>query len=129
MVINLPPYDNYFDLDCNQVGANITLQPFSSQILVLNDSCLIINIDEQVYQKTNSMNVYPNPANYNITIEYLSKSKEVMISIYNLQGQLLLQQLLWQEKSVIDISKLAKGVYILELSDRGNTIVTKLVKE
>ncbi len=70
--------------------------------------------------------VYPNPATNNITIEALQKST---IEILNIQGQTILQQQIQQGKTNIDISALAKGVYILRLCSNDKTAVTKIVKE
>ena len=70
--------------------------------------------------------VYPNPATNNITIEAPQKST---IEILNIQGQTILQQQIQQGKTNIDISALAKGVYILRLCSNDKTAVTKIVKE
>jgi|AntAceMinimDraft_17_1070374.scaffolds.fasta_scaffold05367_3 hypothetical protein len=75
--------------------------------------------------------IYPNPASDYITIEFLGKIslQKYDIYIFNIQGQLILQQLIQQKGVTLDISQLAKGIYIVKLSNRDNTIVTKLVKE
>jgi hypothetical protein len=51
------------------------------------------------------------------------------ISIYNLQGQLLLQQQIQQGKTDIDISELAKGVYILRLYSNARVEDGRIIKE
>ena len=76
-----------------------------------------------------SMIVYPNPSNNKITIEYPAIKKDAIISLYNLQGKLLLQQKIRQEKTELDISQFAKGVYILELRCKDNVEMTNIVKE
>jgi len=75
------------------------------------------------------VSVYPNPANDNITIENPDIIKDAMISIYNIQGQLLLQQTLRQTKTKIDISKIAKGLYILKIGSQEGIAVKRFVKE
>ncbi len=72
------------------------------------------------------VSIYPNPAINKLTIESLHKST---IEILNMQGQIILQNQLQQGKSDIDISGLARGVYILRMNSNGKSDVKKLVKE
>ena len=69
---------------------------------------------------------YPNPANDKLTVKSLQKSTIVVI---NIQGQTILQQTAQQGKTDIDISGLAKGVYILRLCSNDKTAVARIVKE
>jgi len=70
--------------------------------------------------------VYPNPATEKLTIESFQKST---IDIFNIQGQIILRQQLQQDKTDIDISGLAKGVYILRLYGNDKTAVSRILKE
>ena len=79
-----------------------------------------------VINNNNNLLVYPNPATNNVTIE---NSQKAIIDILNIQGQTILQQTTHQGKTNIDISSLAKGVYILRLFSNEKTEVTRLVKE
>jgi hypothetical protein len=79
-----------------------------------------INNNESIFT------VYPNPTKDKLTIESLQKST---LEILNLQGQKILQRQLQQEKTDIDISGLAKGIYILRLNNNKKTEVTKILKE
>jgi len=88
----------------------------------LSDITGIIEIDNN---KSNIV-VYPNPAKDKLTIESLQKST---IEILNIQGQTISQQQIQQGKTDIDISGLAKGVYILRLCSNDKTAVTRIVKE
>jgi hypothetical protein len=78
------------------------------------------------YIVKNYFNVYPNPVVDNITIESSQKATE---EILNIQGQTILQQTVQQGKTDIDISGLAKGVYILRLCSNDKTEVARIVKE
>lgn len=73
--------------------------------------------------------IYPNPANKNIIIESNELTKPETISIYNLQGQLILQQTIKQTKTTINIENFARGIYIIKLTDNANTITSRIVKE
>jgi hypothetical protein len=76
--------------------------------------------------KNEQINVYPNPAINILTIEIL---KSAVIDILDIQGQTIIQQTVQQGKTDIDISGLAKGVYILRLCGNDKTVVSRIVKE
>ena len=75
--------------------------------------------------------IYPNPANDNITIENnsIANIKDVMISICNIQGKLLLQQPMLQTKVNIDVSSFAEGMYFIEMKTEKGIKVKKFIKE
>ena len=74
--------------------------------------------------------IYPDPANDIITIEDNSvTNKNGIISIYNIQGQILLQQPVMQDKTNINISAFSKGVYFVKLNNGNGMQVRKFVKE
>jgi len=94
-------------------------------LVKLKDTLIITNVPS-LLNKNNGLTVYPNPAINNITIETLQKS---IMEILNIQGQSILQQQIQQGKTDVDISGLAKGVYILRLNNNDKAAVTKIVKE
>jgi hypothetical protein len=76
--------------------------------------------------------VYPNPVADRLTIEsQLSLNSKAYLTIYNLQGQTILRQQLIVNKSVVDVSSLANGIYIYEVfgtksnNQRGKIIVKR----
>lgn len=73
--------------------------------------------------------IYPNPATDILTIENLAIIKNGSITIVNIQGQLIMQQYINQEKTNIDISNLEKGVYILKISNANGATIKKISKE
>jgi hypothetical protein len=81
---------------------------------------------KEINNNESNIEVYPNPAINNITIKSLQKST---IEILNIQGQTIIQQHIQQGKTDIDISGLAKGVYILRLCNNDKSAVKKIVKE
>lgn len=82
-------------------------------------------------ENNNNVLVYPNPANDKITIDKpsLNMNKRDEISIYDLQGKLLLKQPLYQTKTDINISDLAAGRYFIKLAGKEGVVVKKFVKE
>ena len=81
-----------------------------------------------VLSQNDNVILFPNPANNSITIKTLSQTKDDIISLYNIQGQLIQKQLL-NTSSEINISNLEKGVYFLNVSNTEKTIVKRFVKE
>ncbi|MFH0867511.1 MAG: right-handed parallel beta-helix repeat-containing protein [Bacteroidota bacterium] len=77
----------------------------------------------------NAFYIYPNPASDIITIESPIINKSDMVSICNIQGQILLQQSMQQEKMEIDIRTLAKGLYFLRVENKDGIILKKFMKE
>lgn len=73
-------------------------------------------------------NIFPNPATEIMSIEIPTITKDDIISIYNLQGQLLLQQPMQKAKIEIDISNLAKGLYVILLNSNDGIAVKKFIK-
>jgi len=69
--------------------------------------------------------IYPNPANTILVIDGLIQ--EVQMSIYDIQGRLVLKKELMG--NVIDISSLASGVYSIVLESNNEIIKRKFVKE
>ncbi len=89
---------------------------------------IIVGINSFQFSDMNgNIHLYPNPANNILTIEDTSPGKEKMVSIFNIHGQLLMNQTLNQAKTIIDISDLAKGIYFLKLNtDKGGDAKTFL---
>lgn len=70
-----------------------------------------------VTSETNNLCIYPNPANEKITITNIDNpSKEAIISIFNITGQQIMSEKFQiQDKIELDVSKFAKGIYILKI--------------
>jgi carboxyl-terminal processing protease len=75
--------------------------------------------------------VYPNPAIDRVTIKLNCQynNQNNIFTFYNIEGQKILKQSIKQEKTEIDIRGLAKGIYILKLTNSDKADVIKFVKE
>ena len=76
------------------------------------------------------MNLYPNPSNNNVTIEYAwKKSTDGNLEVYNMMGERILSQKLphSQTATQLDISTLAQGIYTCKLSNGNMQEFKKLV--
>jgi hypothetical protein len=69
--------------------------------------------------------IYPNPSQDWL---YVKTEKSLPYRLINTKGQLLMQGNLMPDQG-IDIKQLSQGVYLLQLFDRGNVYVKKVVKE
>lgn len=84
--------------------------------------------------ETNSLSslaVFPNPATDQITIAGLDANKQFNANLIDLSGRTVLTQLVSNGASTIDVSALAPGVYVLNVSDEDGTRsgVQKIVVE
>jgi hypothetical protein len=78
----------------------------------------------------NSILIYPNPANDQITIESASLNyKDEIISIYNIQGQLVKTFTAISNKTIVDISGFQSGLYFVKVKTDVSTEVRKFMKE
>jgi hypothetical protein len=118
-------YDHGISMDCASSLSCFGLGDTSYYPYYGNTCNITVGLME-IQNSNSEINIFPNPTIDNITIETPKKST---IEILNIQGQTILRQQLQQGKTDIDISGLAKGVYILRLCDNDRTAVTKIVKE
>lgn len=73
--------------------------------------------------------IYPNPAKDRISIEYGEPSKNEMVSIYDIQGQILQNYKMDSLKMEMDISQFAKGVYFVVIESGNRKLVSRFIKE
>lgn len=97
--------------------------------LVHNCSDLFTSVNEINNTKA-QIHIYPNPANNILFVNTRQTNlQNTTVSIYNIQGQQLLQQNIRQSQTEIDIQKLAKGIYIIKVINGNEVIQGKFVKE
>ena len=70
------------------------------------------------------INIYPNPNNGVFSISISSISENSVIELYNSLGQLLLKQKITETNTNINLTALAKGVYILRLKENNIGVKT-----
>jgi len=100
--------------------------------LALDDISLtdLVSVDELNYSSgIISCNVYPNPGNGIFNIDVNNPSEEAFeIRVNDIYGRLIYQEYISEtsskQKHIIDLSNIAKGVYILTIkSDTGKSII------
>jgi hypothetical protein len=93
----------------------------------VEDACGIIGVEEISHKS--GFSIYPNPSTSQITIETSAMNIPGQLSIFNLNGQQLMQRLVAKPVTVVDISHLPAGVYLVKLQNDKTVIVEKLIKE
>lgn len=105
---------------CDTIGMTLSIPGFAYTGFTLNTvSELSLSIQDENVDLI-SMNLYPNPANDNITLSYtLLKNEQLTTSIYDLSGRMIRT---WtkatpsgQHEVTIDINDLSPGLYQIEL--------------
>ena len=107
------------------------------QVAVTIDGCAVLSevadvvtsVDKDRLQ--NQIVVYPNPGTGIFTIEGLNPSSEqVQVVVVDLLGKVVLQSN-WEanERSIVDMSHLRSGTYILSLDSERINVVKRIVKE
>lgn len=72
--------------------------------------------------------IYPNPARDNITVEFPMETSEAVLQIFNMAGQLLMQQNCSVENiQHIDVSSILPGMYILRIQTDKYHIHKKII--
>ena len=104
---------------------------FNPYVIVINsDTGFVysVHLNVENYEvQPRVLHVYPNPSNDFLNIESNQNNSE--ISIYNITGQLLIHQKMLKQKTIIDISSLIQGLYVVKLNNDKGVSVAKFVKE
>jgi hypothetical protein len=87
-----------------------------------------VGINENIGSLFYEINISPNPASGKITI-VSPEDQPLNLSVYNIVGELILHRALYNSTEEINISSLAKGVYIINVSAKDWVGQRKLVKE
>jgi len=76
----------------------------------------------------NSMNLYPNPAKDEFTVQLNGTTKAALIELYNITGQVVLSNKLPEGQSfIVNTKDITNGVYILKVSTQdGATLVQRV---
>ena len=75
--------------------------------------------------------IYPNPTKgiFSIGVTGLDSEKENYFLLYNMQGKLLKRQRITSDRTSVDITWDAAGMYLLDVSLGGNVSRWKIVKQ
>ncbi|MEX0996642.1 MAG: S8 family serine peptidase [Flavobacteriaceae bacterium] len=80
-------------------------------------------------QSIEQFSVYPNPVTDNLIIELTNSNEPVSMRLYNAMGMLILQETLQDSKSILNLSTLSSGFYILNMQTENLNQSLKIVKK
>jgi surface protein len=79
-------------------------------------------------ERTEKINIYPNPSQGNFNIELPKNTQNTPYSIYNAQGSEMLKGILEDTKNQLK-TNLASGIYLIHIFEKGKTTIKKIVVE
>ena len=98
-----------------------------------SDTSNVIYIDItglNVFSDNKDFNIYPNPANDHITLESGNFGfTNSNLRIYNVVGDLILEERLVNNKTSIDITTFSKGLYFIKVENENRIVLKKFVKD
>lgn len=82
------------------------------------------------YSKSSSFRITPNPAGSYITFENKKNGFiGLRMTVYDVSGRIHLEQLLSGDKSMIDVSNLQTGVYLVKISGNQGSLFGRFIKK
>ena len=102
----------------------------SGNRIILLDYCINKQdtLVEVEYPNYGDIHLLPNPAHESFTILYSSLPKEFNMTVYDITGNVIIDQTLPNTHTEINISGLSEGVYFVKLTGNNLNTIKKLVK-
>ena len=92
--------------------------------------CASLTGINNIPQNENSLSIYPNPASENITINFISTSKNISIKIFDATGRLVKNmENVKSGENNISISELETGLYLINVNDGRSSVTKRFVKQ
>ncbi len=80
-------------------------------------------------RETTKLRAYPNPNRGNFVVEFAdSKTDEFKVSIYDMMGKKIVEQLCYGQRESLDVGRLQNGMYIVEVKEKTKTHRMKIIK-
>ena len=117
-----------------ETTASITVSPNETTTYTVTgttDNCqstaeVTVEVTQGVKENAGTISVFPNPVDNIVTV---AADNIVRVRLYDITGQLILDNNESGNAVVIDMSGLAKGQYLLQVSTKTNVVTQKLVKK
>lgn len=87
---------------------------------------------EQIEENIGSsiVKIYPNPTDGLLNIELHNKNgQKTFIRLYNVNGKMLIDKIVYDQNTVIDLSEQPAGIYILNVTIENKTMEWKIIKD
>jgi hypothetical protein len=88
-----------YNLDGNSTNSNV-------------DQVVIINLSSEELEAF-VWDVYPNPANEILTVQV--ENQDARVRIYDATGKLVIETIVFEDKTIVDISSFENGIYFVEI--------------
>ena len=76
--------------------------------------------------KLNTINIYPNPTSSILTIEH-SLNDDLMFELFSIEGKQVLQKVLTEKRSKLNMSQLSKGTYFVRMTQNKKVFSQQIV--
>jgi hypothetical protein len=94
------------------------------------DNKYTYSIVQKVYRKNEEeISIYPNPCNMMLSISFKNNKENSKIEIYSLDGKKLISEISNQMNHTINVESLAKGTYMIRISNTEKTYTSKFVRQ
>jgi hypothetical protein len=87
-------------------------------------TCLTISVEENELN-TSDFSMYPNPAKN--TLYITTKTNNAVVSIYNITGKVILTKNLSHGENLVNVSRLASGIYLARFESENKVDTKKLI--
>jgi hypothetical protein len=77
----------------------------------------------------NGITIIPNPSNDKITISSSAITGDTQLSIFNVNGEKVIERQIQEPETQLEISALTRGVYFVRMQNQKMVEVGKMVKE
>lgn len=82
------------------------------------------------YEINNSLSIYPNPASENITINFISSSKNTSVKIYDARGRMVKNmENVKSGETTLNVSELESGLYLINVNNGKSSVTKRFVKQ
>jgi len=89
-------------------------------------SCVdFTSLDSDTF-KLDTIKIYPNPASSTIYIEH-SFNKDLMLELFSIEGKKILEKVLTEKRSKLNISQFSQGAYFVQLTEDKKVFSKKIV--
>ena len=127
-------FDNFYTVSLS-TGATTLVGRIGYGIAMRNLAIKLASTTTSIKDLPNTLkaNMYPNPTSGVVTLDFENiKGSDVNVSIYNLQGQILMQKKyqngIKNFNETLDVSHLSTGTYLIRVANEYESAVKKMVK-
>lgn len=123
---------SYYILDTNGSYHVVVFNSFGCS--TTSTSIIVIGIGIDEINSSMQLNVFPNPANEELTLEInMLEANDVKIMLVNIAGQLVyteeLNKFSGNHVKQIDLKEYSKGIYYLQLITKDEVVTKKIIKQ